>query len=292
VRLFIGSGMPRGLWRRVERRFSPARVLEFYASTEAGAILVNLRARKPGSMGRPLPGSAEVRIAAYDIEAGGLVLRDDGFARRCGTDEVGALLVRVDPNEPLSVTPLRGVFARNDAWVVTGDLFRCDSAGDYWRVDGLREVIRTADGPVFATPIRDALGDLGAVDLAVAYGVLPTGAEHELAVAAVTLRHGRELEAEDIALALAPLSPHERPAIVHVVDRIPVTTWYRPVTGPLRAAGIPEPGAERPTWYRDEKQDTYRPLTQTARRRITRESAAKDGRPAAAQEAAKTAPPS
>ncbi len=31
VRLFIGSGMPRGLWRRVERRFKPARVLEFSA---------------------------------------------------------------------------------------------------------------------------------------------------------------------------------------------------------------------------------------------------------------------
>ncbi len=69
VRLFIGSGMPRGLWRRVQTRFKPARVLEFYASTEAGAILVNLRGAKPGSMGRPLPGSAEVRIAAYDIDA-------------------------------------------------------------------------------------------------------------------------------------------------------------------------------------------------------------------------------
>ena len=69
VRLFIGSGMPAGLWRRVEQRFRPARVVEFYASTEAGAILVNLRDAKPGSMGRPLPGSAEVRIAAYDFDA-------------------------------------------------------------------------------------------------------------------------------------------------------------------------------------------------------------------------------
>ncbi len=71
LRLFIGSGMPRGLWRRVQERFKPARVLEFYASTEAGAILVNLSGAKEGAMGRPLPGSAEVRIAAYDLEAGG-----------------------------------------------------------------------------------------------------------------------------------------------------------------------------------------------------------------------------
>ena len=54
LRLFIGSGMPRALWRRVEERFSPARVVEFYASTEAGAILVNVRGAKLGSMGRPL----------------------------------------------------------------------------------------------------------------------------------------------------------------------------------------------------------------------------------------------
>jgi putative long chain acyl-CoA synthase len=64
VRLFIGSGMPRGLWRRVQRRFAPARVVEFYASAETGAILINLRDAKPGAMGRPLPGSPEVRLAA------------------------------------------------------------------------------------------------------------------------------------------------------------------------------------------------------------------------------------
>src|SRR5205085_6826422 len=86
VRLFIGSGMPRGLWRRVEDRFRPARVVEFYASTEAGAILVNLRGAKRGSMGRPLPGSSEVRIAQYDAASGDLVLGPDGLARVCGID--------------------------------------------------------------------------------------------------------------------------------------------------------------------------------------------------------------
>lgn len=63
-RLFIGSGIPRGLWRRVERRFAPARVLESYACTETGAIMVNLRDVKAGAIGRPLRGSPEVRIAA------------------------------------------------------------------------------------------------------------------------------------------------------------------------------------------------------------------------------------
>ena len=155
LRLFIGSGMPRGLWRRVEQRFKPARVVEFYASTEAGAILVNLGRGKIGAMGRPLPGSAEVRIARYDLDAQGLVLNRDGFAKRCGIDEVGMLMVRVGPTEPLSITPLRSLFRRDDAWVATGDLFRRDADGDYWRVDGVADVIHTA--PVLYSRRRSAM---------------------------------------------------------------------------------------------------------------------------------------
>jgi putative long chain acyl-CoA synthase len=295
LRLFIGSGMPRGLWRRVEERFQPARVVEFYASTEAGAILVNVRGAKPGSMGRPLPGAAEVRIAAYDLDAQGLTLDRDGFATPCGVDEVGMLLARVGPNDLLSVTPFRSLFARDDAWVATGDLFRRDSDGDYWLVDSISNVVRTADGPVFTAPIANALGAVPAVDLAVAYGVRREGAEHELVVAAVTRRRGRSLSARDIGQALSVLPQAERPAIVHVVDRIPVTTWFRPTTQELRAAGIPEPtpadnGAAR-VWYLDASGQSYRPLTAAARRRIAGSTAlARDRKAKAARDRkAKTA---
>jgi putative long chain acyl-CoA synthase len=260
VRLFIGSGMPPNLWRRVERRFAPARVLEFYASTEAGAILVNLSDVKRGAMGRPLPGSAEVRIAEYDLHAGGLVVGKGGFAQECGTDEVGMLLARVGLDEPLSVVALRGVFAPEDAWVVTGDLFRRDGDGDYWRVDGVGEVIRTGGGLVFTSPIRDALGELDAVDLAVAYGVLPPGGEHEVAVAAVTLRAGHDLGPREVSRAMASLAREQRPLIVRVVDRIPVTTWFRPLTAPLREAGLPEPEPGRQIWQLQSNRRRYRRL--------------------------------
>ena len=270
LRLFIGSGMPSSLWRRVEERFRPARVVEFYASTEAGAILVNVRGAKVGSMGRRLPGSAEVQIAACDLDAQGLVLDRDGFAKRCGVDEVGMLLARVGPNDRLSTTPLRSLFERDDAWVVTGDLFRRDADGDYWRVDGAGDVIHSDQGPVFTTPIRDALGAIPAVDLALAYGVAPEAEDPEIAVVAVTLRPGRELTAREIGRAVGVLEREQRPALVHVVDRLPVTTWFRPLTQELRAAGIPEPADGRQVWYLDASGATYRPLTATARQRLTR----------------------
>jgi putative long chain acyl-CoA synthase len=274
VRLFIGSGMPRGLWRRIEERFRPARVLEFYASTEVGAILVNVRGAKQGSMGRPLPGAAEVRIAAYDLDAPGLALDPDGFAEQCGVDEVGLLLARVSPSDPLSVTPFRSLFARDDAWVATGDLFRRDADGDYWLVDSLANVVRTVDGSVFTAPIRDALDAIPAVDLAVAYGV-PVGNDgREIVVAALSLREGRSLRPRDLGQALSALPSEGRPRIVHVVDRIPVTTWFRPMTQELRAAGIPDPdskGEKAGAWFLDASGQTYRPLTEVARKRIAGE---------------------
>ncbi len=233
VRLFIGAGMPRGLWRRVAQRFHPATVLEFYASTEGDAILVNLSGEKPGCKGRPLPGSAEVRLAAYDVGEGRLRERADGFAVQCRTGEVGMLLTRLRGVVSPSESPLRGLFEPNDAWLATGDLFRADEDGDLWLVDNAATLIRTAHGPVASFPILDALGDIEAVDLAVVYGAAGQ------AIAAVTVRRGFELDAEAVADALAALPAPERPDLVHVVDEIPVTTWYRPNTAPLRAAGVP-----------------------------------------------------
>jgi putative long chain acyl-CoA synthase len=42
VRLFIGSGMPTGLWQRVLDAFAPARVVEFFATTDGQAVLANV----------------------------------------------------------------------------------------------------------------------------------------------------------------------------------------------------------------------------------------------------------
>ena len=256
LRLFIGSGMPPGLWRRVMTRFAPARVLEFYASSEGEGVLVNLSGTKAGALGRPLPGSAEVRLAAYDLAADRLVEDEGGYALRCPPGAIGLLLTRTDPGTNGQGDVLRSVFNRDDAWLSTGDLFRQDADGDFWLVDHAAAVIRTAAGPVPSVPIRDALETLPAVDLAVAYGLPAEGdGAGEVAAAALTLLPGAELEAADLDGALAPLPVVVRPAVVRVVDEIPVTTWFRPRTAPLRAEGIPEDGR---AFELDDVTGTYR----------------------------------
>jgi putative long chain acyl-CoA synthase len=114
-------------------------------------------------------------------------------------------------------------------------------------------------------PIRDALGEIPAVDLAVSYGIPAGDGGIEIAAAAVTLRENGELDAGDLQSCLGALGSG-RPSLVRVVDEIPVTTWYRPLTGPLRAEGVPP--ADRRTWYLDPLKDAYRPLTEAARGKL------------------------
>ena len=84
----------------------------------------------------------------------------------------------------------------------------------------------------------------------------------------MTLRPGHSLDARSVGDALERLPAPARPDLVHVVDSIPVTTWYRPLIGPLRDAGIPRVNSER-AWYRDRGGRRYRSLTASARRRLS-----------------------
>jgi putative long chain acyl-CoA synthase len=264
VRLFIGSGMPTGLWKRVCEVFAPAHVVEFFATTDGQAVLANVSGAKLGSKGRALPGGGDVELAAYDAEDD-LILEDDrGFVRRADTNEVGVLLAH--PRGPVDPTASvkRGVFAPADTWVSTEYLFRRDEDGDYWLVDNRGAVIHTERGTVYASPVNDAVGRLGAVDLAVTYGVDVNG--HQLAITALELCPGGSIPSADLNEALADLPVGNPPDIVHVVPEMKLSASYRPLVSPLKAEGIPKPS--RNAWYLDPDTNRYKRLTVAVRTEI------------------------
>jgi putative long chain acyl-CoA synthase len=260
VRLFIGSGMPTGLWQRVTDEFAPAHVVEFFATTDGQAVLANVAGVKIGSKGRPLPGAAQVELAAYDADDDLILEEDRGFVRRAGTDEVGVLLTQqrgpVDPHAAVK----RGVFAPGDTWVSTEYLFRRDNDGDYWLMGTRGSVIRTARGPVYDAPINDTISLMPAVDLAVTYGI--DAGDRQVAVTAVTMCPGAAISAADLSEAMASLGD-DRPDFVHVVPDLTLSASYRPTVGVLRKAGIPKAG--RHAWYLDPETNRYKRLTAPAR---------------------------
>ncbi|CAN5656616.1 acyl-CoA synthetase [soil metagenome] len=261
VRLFIGSGMPTGLWKQVTEAFAPAKVVEFFATTDGQAVLANVSGAKVGSKGRPLPGGGQVELAAYDADSDLILEHDDGFVRVAGPDEVGVLLAR--PRGPIDPTASvkRGVFAPGDTWVSTEYLFRRDADGDYWLVGNRGALIKTARGIIYPEPITDALSKVSAVDLAMTYGVAVGG--RQVAVTALTLLPGATVTAADLAEAVGALPVGLPPDIIHVVDDLPLSATYRPNISALQAAGLPKPS--RQAWSLDPESGQFKRLTSAVR---------------------------
>lgn len=238
VRLFAGSGMPSGLWKRLVERFGPVGVLEFYASTEGTAILANLSGEKIGSVGRPIPGSSEVALAAYDPVAGELIVTSKGFVRPAARGDIGLLLSRVARKGGTGDSrPLRNVFDRGDAWQDTGELLQEDEDGDFWLVASRGELIQTAKGVVSPAAIEAVVGDIDCVGLVAAYALPASGSD--VPVAAISLAAGQKFDPGAFADRVCEELPmRARPVVVRVVAELPMTAGFRVLKHPLRSEGL------------------------------------------------------
>ncbi|HEX3610940.1 MAG TPA: AMP-binding protein [Sporichthyaceae bacterium] len=253
VRLFMGSGMPGWLWQRARDRFGSVAVLEFFAAASTGVVLVNTSGEKIGAKGRPLPGSAPVRVVRYDLTGRQIKIGPDGFAVECAPGEVGLLVARPTADQPTDCL-LRGLFTPGDRWVSTEHLFIRDADGDHWLIDHVGDLIDTVDGVAAPSRCEEALGTLAAVESVAAYPSGPDGGP-QLLVAAVKLRPGRQLMAGEIDATLHEIELRDRPAVIRTVETIPLTTWWRRDREALRRD---EPAAaQTPGWVRGEG-GTYR----------------------------------
>jgi putative long chain acyl-CoA synthase len=252
LRMLAGSGIRADVWRAAIGRFD-AGVLEFYASTEGNLVLANAAGKKLGALGRPLPGTAELELVAWDFGREDFARDAGGNVRRAGTDEPGLAISRVAADQPLrsvarsagerGLRILDSVFAPGDRWFVTGDLLRRDADGDYWFVDRLSDVIRTTASPVHPRAIEDSIYELDAVALVCVYPLELPGGRTEEPVAAIVPKPGWELDLARLAQHLEARHPPEaRPALVRVLDSMPLTDGFRPVKPLLQSAGVPADG--------------------------------------------------
>jgi putative long chain acyl-CoA synthase len=238
VRLFAGSGLRKDVWRQLVDRFGPVGVLELYASTEANTVLANARGKKIGSVGRPLPGSPDVAVAAWSFETDDFLRDGGGRLLRARLDEPGMLIARLSARAGADVAHidprrlLRDAFESGDLWFVTGDLMQVDVEGDYWFVDRHGQPIVTKLGPVPSTKIEDALYEASCVALCVASSSDTVEDGARFPVAAIQL--GSPIDLDAISRAVATLPEYARPRTLRVVDAIPLTDGFRPIKRAVR----------------------------------------------------------
>jgi long-chain acyl-CoA synthetase len=202
------GGAPLAAETRVafESRLPGTRIYEGYGCTEAGAtISVNARdARRPGSVGLPVPG-CEVSIGSD----GEILARSPGvMAGYWRSAESGVAPSAVD----------------TDGWLHTGDIGHLDSDGYLYIVDRKKDLIIRGGFNVYPVDVENVLLRHPAVAQAGVVG-RPDDRLGEEIVAFVSVRPGSEVsEAELIDHARRHLAANKYPRTIRKVAYVPLTS--------------------------------------------------------------------
>jgi len=214
MRLFISGSAP--LLAETHERWTERtghKILERYGMTETNMNTSNPYegARKPGTVGLPLPG-VEVKIV-------------DGSGAEQGVDQIGSIEVRGD-----------NVFAgywqmpektaeelRDDGWFITGDLGVRDDDGYISIVGRSKDLIISGGFNVYPKEVEAIIDDLPDVLESAVIG-LPHADFGEAVVAVVVLRNPT-LTPDTISVATAgKLAKFKCPKSILIVDALPRNT--------------------------------------------------------------------
>ena len=234
VRFVITGGAP--VPERLIRAYLDRGVtlLQGYGLSEAAPLALLLDPESAlgriGSAGRP-PLLVDVRIVDPD-------------GAEVETGETGELEVR-GPNVMAGYwnrpEATREVLS-SDGWLRTGDAARSDDEGYVWIVDRVADRFLVDGRPVYPGDVeRVLLRHPSVADVAVALAGSSGG---EVVVALVVASDGSEATGEEIlAFAARHLAPHQVPAAVRFVDRLPRNSVGKLIRSSLRALateGAPE----------------------------------------------------
>lgn len=193
------------------REISGQALLERYGMTEIGMALSNpLDAeRRPGTVGRPLPG-----VSVRRVDADGRPIDEEGVA---GEIEVrGPGVFREYWNRPEDT---RAAF--RDGWFRTGDEATVEDG--FWRILGRRsvDIVKTGGEKVSALEVESALAAHPSIVECAVVGV-PDPEWGERVCAAIVAAPGERVELEELrAWARERIAPWKVPTRLQVVEDLP-----------------------------------------------------------------------
>ena len=205
-----GAAMPVDVMREFEERFG-VQVLEGYGLSETSPVVsfsALWRPRKPGSIGRPIPG-VEVRLV--DVEDRDVI-----------EGEVGELVVR-------GHAVMKGYLGRPEAtreamrggWFHTGDMARRDADGDFYIVDRKKDMIIRGGFNVYPREVEEVLCGHPAVAEVAVVGI-PDPEYGEEVKAFIALRPGASVTGAEVErFCRERLGAHKVPRKVEFLPSLP-----------------------------------------------------------------------
>ena len=280
LRMIIGNGLRPDVWSAFVERFAPGRVLEFYAATEGVVTLCNAEGRV-GAFGR-FPSfvarNAPAELVRLDPVTGEIARDAIGRAIRCGVDEPGEAVGRVDPSrgfdgyadKAASAAKLaHDLFSPGDVWFRTGDLMRKDAEGFFYFVDRLGDTFRWKGENVATTEVVSAVSSSPGVVAAIVFGVAVEGREGRAGMVVLSTTKDFELARLEAELA-ARLPTYARPVFLRLASRLSMTETLKHRSADYQADGFNPDVVADPLYWRDPQSGCYARLDRAVYETIIR----------------------
>lgn len=228
LRLMMGGGAPMDLFDAIEKRFGVT-LIEGYGMSEIGLPLMNtLKARRPGTCGKPFRDYTVKLVDDYGLEV--------------GPDCPGELLMR--PLKPFTMVleyyqmPEKTVEAWRDLWFHTGDYLRRDEDGYFHFVDRKKDALRRRGENISSYEVEKVVNMHAAVLESAAVAVKSELGEDEVMIC-LTLKPGNSLT--PVALmdhCQERMAYFMIPRYVRIMTEMPKTPTQRIQKYQLRQDGV------------------------------------------------------
>ncbi|XP_072463311.1 long-chain fatty acid transport protein 5 isoform X2 [Notamacropus eugenii] len=274
VRLAIGNGLRKEVWKQFLQRFGPIQICEFYGSTEGNVGFINYTGRL-GAVGKssPLLGLLHpFELIRFDTETEKPVRDKKGRCIPVGPGETGLLVSLVHSFSPFlgylgsaehtERKLLRDVKRPGDVYFNSGDLLSRDSDDFLYFQDRIGDTFRWKGENVSTREVEGVLSLVDFLEEVNVYGVPVPGCEGKIGMAAVRLRPGKAFDGQKLHNFIRKVLPvYAAPHFIRIQDYLETTGSFKLTKSRLVQEGFDLSAVSDPLYVLDSKSKTFQSLT-------------------------------
>ena len=252
--------------------FQIPHILEFYAATEANFSLYNVD-EEPGAIGRvPAFLAHRFPIELIKVDAESLEpVRDDSYlCVPAATGVAGEAVFKITEAAGTGAASfegyttakdsgkkiLRSVRAKDDIWYRSGDLMRRDAQGIFTFAGRIGDSFRWKGENVSALEVTQVIAAFPGVCEAIVYGVAVPNADGRAGMAALSIDSTFDFKVFKTYLD-GLLPRYAQPVFLRIVDRLELTSTFRPKIADLSSQGADPDIVNDPLYFNDEASGAF-----------------------------------
>lgn len=210
VRMAIGNGIRTDVWKEFLNRFGNIKICEFYGATEGNIFFMNYTG-KVGAVGRSTSFHKTFlayKLVKYDVQNEKPIRNDQGRCEIVNKGETGLLISSVTKLNPFSGYAgnkkfseqklFRDVFTKGDVYLNSGDLLSESEDGYIYFHDRIGDTFRWKGENVATTEVAEVIEMLDLVEEANVYGIVITGYEGRIGMAAIILKPDQKFDGNKV----------------------------------------------------------------------------------------------